>query len=192
MINVNEIVNEINKAIKGFLTNSTYSNSSLNGIAYNLLKDKENSLPAVIDHKGNATYTGIDDKYNLVTYHRIMTTTPTKGGVSQYGDGNKKTKITNVMSLVVFANREKLKLQQEVLANYILASLPTNIDKAILLKESLSECTIDVLKVDFNSSALYKREYLKESVLKPHQMLFEISYQIVYSFNSGCINTCKC
>lgn len=193
MINVNEIVSEINKAIKGFLTDSTFAISSLNGIVYPLLKEKDNSLPATIDHKGNATYTGIDDKYSLMVYHKIMTTVPKKAAATrQFGDGNKTLQVTNKMSLVVFANREKLKLTQEVLANYIVAALPTNIDKAILSKERLSECTIDVLEVNFNSSALFKREYLKESILKPHQMLFEVSYQIVYGFNANCINTCKC
>lgn len=192
MINVNEIVSEINKAIKGFLLDSTFAISSLNGVVYPLLKEKDNSLPAKIDDKGNATYTGIDDKYSLMVYHKIMTTVPKKAeAIKQFGDGNKRIQVTNKMSLVVFANREKLKLTQEVLANYIVAALPTNIDKSILSKESLNECTIDVLEVNFNSSALYKREYLKESILKPHQMLFEISYQIVYSFNANCINTCK-
>lgn len=193
MINVNEIVNEVNKAIKSFLSDSTFALSSLNGIAYPLLKEKDNSLPATIDNKGNATYVGIDDKYSFMVYHKVMTTVPKKADATrQFGDGNKTTQVTNKMSLVVFANREKLKITQEVLANYILASLPTNIDKTILSKERLSECSIDVLEVNFNSSALFKREYLKESVLKPHQMLFEVSYQIVYSFNSTCINTCKC
>lgn len=192
MINVNSIVAEINEAVKGFLTGPSFAASSLNGIAYTFLKEKELALPAVINDKGEAKYIGIDDKYNLIVYHRIITTTPSKKKAGQYGDGNKRTTITNKMSMVVFANREKLKITQEVLANYILASIPTNIDKEILSKESLSECTIDVLDVNFNSSALYKREYLKDGFFKPNQMFFEISYQIVYSFHSDCINTCKC
>lgn len=191
MVSVHAIVEEINNAVKGFLTGPSYQMSSLNGIAYTMLKEKDNSLPAVVDNEGEARYVGIDDKYNLMIYHRIMTTAPSKK-TSQYGDANTRTNITNRMSMVVFANRQKLKLTQEVLANYIVASLPTNIDKSILSQESLNNCTIDVLEINFNSSALYKREYLKDSVLKPHQMLFEISYQIVYGFDSSCIKTCKC
>ena len=191
MINVHAIVDQINKAVTGFLTESSFQMSSLNGIAYTMLKEKDISLPAVIDNNGEARYVGIDDKYNLMTYHRIMTTAPSKK-TTQYGDANSRTMITNRMSMIVFANRQKLKITPEVLANYIVASLPTNIDKSILSKESLNNCTIDVLEINFNSSALFKREYLKDSLLKPHQMLFEISYQIVYGFNSNCINTCKC
>lgn len=193
MVNVNVIVNEVNESIKAFLNDDTFKGSSLNGIAYTLLKDKDNSLPGVIDHKGNATYVGIDDKYALMVYHKIISTVPKKAEKQrQFGDGNPQTVITNTMSLMVFSNREKLKLTQEALANYIVASIPVNIDSTILLKESLIECTIDVLKIDFNSTALYKREYLKESQLKTNQILFEVSYQIVYAFKTGCIKTCKC
>lgn len=192
MVNVNTIIDEINKSIKGFLTDSSFAMSSLNGIAYTLLKDKDNSCPTIIDNKGNAKYVGIDDKNAISVYHKIISTIPGKSKDSQFGDGNSKIIVTNRMSLLIFANREKLNITQEVLANYILASLPTNIDKSVLSKESLSDCIINVLEVNFNSSALYKREYLKESLLKPHQMFFEVSYQIVYGFKSNCINTCKC
>lgn len=192
MVNVNSIIEEINKSIKAFLTDSSFAMSSLNGIAYTTLRDKDNSCPTIIDNKGNATYVGVDDKNSISVYHRINSTAISKAKESQYGDGNTKINIANRMSLIIFANREKLNITQEVLANYILASLPTNIDKSILSKESLSDCLINVLEVTFNSSALYKREYLRESLLKPHQMFFEISYQIVYGFKSSCINTCKC
>lgn len=193
MINVNTIVKEINKSIKGFLTDSTYSASLISGIAYTYLKDKTDTLPGISNDKGDIKYVGIDDKYSLNVYHKIINTTPTKSITArQYGDGNKSTKVVTQMSVIVFANRTKLGIQQEVLANYILAAMPTNINRAILLEESLSDCTIDVLKINFDSSGLYKREYLTESKLKPHQMLFEISYQITYTFNSDCVKTCKC
>lgn len=193
MINVNTIVKEINKSIKGFLTDSTYSASLISGIAYTYLKDKSDTLPGISNDKGDINYVGIDDKYSLSVYHKIVSTTPTKTIAGrQYGDGNKSTKVVTQMSVIVFANRTKLGIQQEVLANYILAAMPTNINRAILLEESLSDCTIDVLKINFDSSGLYKREYLTESKLKPHQMLFEIGYQITYTFNSDCVKTCKC
>lgn len=148
-------------------------------------------IPTEIDDNGEAKVLFPDDKNPIQFYHKVNSIAYSLQK-EQHGNGNDSIVRVAQMSLVVFAQRNKIKLSEEVLDLYIAKGLPSKLTVVQKQELKLNDCTITQVTTDFNSVQLFAREYnTKQYYLKPEHLFFEVKYQIECKLNKSCINTCE-
>ena len=132
-----------------------------------------------------------DDRYNLITYHRVI-------GSKQYtnvgGYGSDSNYITETvpMMLVVMGYFNKLNITDEQLEQIFLPHLAYNLvtDAASI---GIRRGAITPVSTNFDSMALFNQEYKNvQPFLKTNLMYFQIRYQIESTYDKNCFNNTTC
>jgi len=107
---LNEIVDIVNDTLAtGKL--KTY-NRKLFGISELLPRNFNNAqdtIPALVTNFGSTMFSGFDDKFDIVIYHRCISTSIEEGAVL-FGDGLNTAREIAEMRMVVFGQRKKLQV----------------------------------------------------------------------------------
>ncbi|MBA4168750.1 MAG: hypothetical protein H0X41_14590 [Chitinophagaceae bacterium] len=180
MPSVNDIVLTINR-------NLDLPGSKLYGVAVSALRENE-KFPVVMDANGNGTDCGINDKYEIIGYHKINQMASRVDGKNGYGDSPGAVVNSYTMQLIVWQNRKKTKLYSDELLTLIQSAFPDQVTKGIKPFQSV--------RLQFNSAILndmqvYNQEYQYDKPrLLPEHNLFLINYTLETAFEKGCFNTC--
>jgi hypothetical protein len=156
--------------------------------------DSGGFAPAIINLNGEADYIIYDDLYNIVGYHKILSSTLQLGPAY----GAKKVDflkgITDI-ELVVSANRTRTKKNPRQLANIILSYMPGG-QITLYNTDGVTEVghgSVYPVNQTFDSLSLFSRDYRgTENFISPSIFLFGIRYRIESNFRKECFNTCLC
>jgi len=189
-----EIVDIINDKLKATVFNDKrFQKAAMFGIAKPMPYKKGDVfelIPTEVNHLGEGKKLVPDDKNPVQCYHKVNAIRNTLSK-SQYGNGNDFIIRIAEMSMIVFALRNVIKMSEHDLDFNILASFPAKPTKEQISEMKLNDCTITYNSADFNSMAVYAREYnTKSYYLNTNHLFFEVKYTIECRLNKACINTC--
>lgn len=191
-----EIVDVIDDAIvAGALTDSRFQNRAFAGLCF-LVPCKINDtnvsamIPAKVSTVGECNFIVPDDTFNLVTYHRVLSTIY-RPSISQYGDGTDYIDATADMVLTVISFTDKLRIQPENVEALFISGFPTSFSSALKKSLQLRSLNAIITASSFDQVAIFNSEYRGETYfLKPGTVIFQIRYQIIQSFKKDCFTIC--
>lgn len=195
MADLNKIVCIINDSLKEKSFNDKrFQKVAAFGISKSLPYKKGDVIeyiPTELNDNGDAKMLIPDDKNPVQIYHKVNSINYSLQK-EQYGNGNDSIVRVANMSMIVFAQRNLIKLSEDMMDLYIIKGMPSKLTTASLTELKLNDCAITQSTTDFNSLAVYAREYnTKKYYLKPEHLFFEVKYQIECKLKKSCINTCE-
>jgi hypothetical protein len=188
-----KIVNEINQAVVPAGVNHSV------GIAQPLPRksDEGNSiqlLPAYVDENGEAHYVGADDDYDTIFYHKLNRIVAGKSSINKgYGDAKPLDVHQALMSMVVFAQRNRIKKTSDELALELHMKFPEEASKLLQQQWQIKQNAIRVTDINLNTLQVFQEEYQNVGFfLKPEQFLIKVNYTIESAILKKCfINPCS-
>jgi hypothetical protein len=161
----------------------------IHGLAQSMNRDnagKTETLPALVDKKGEGQYVGIDDKNSVIIYHKggaMQVQTKPNSGV---GDSAGDLVYTYTISMVILIDRKKLEMLPDEIALLIQANLKDQIKI-----QDYKSVIIRIQNIILNTQQVFSSEYQNTVYkVKPSQSLFVINYQIESTFNKRCFAKC--
>lgn len=197
MAYLKEIVTIVNDALVArALSTERFVGKRTFGIAATITyKEKDGSdvrKPMLTNNTDDEIYVGYDSQFPVTIYHKVSTSTTEPDPEKSYGDHLKVVTQTANIQMIVYGNRNKIKLSPEELEALLIDSFPSNLTKAQKQPYKLRSVTITPGQTNFNSTAVYQQEYSAESRMKPNDIFIAINYTVVSSFKQGCLDLCEC
>lgn len=194
---LHEIVDIINDTLAtGKLKDDGVFNKKLFGLCEILPRnynDEQDGIPAVIDLNGGTTFSGFDDRYSIVIYHRCLSTDIVEAPVA-FGDGTNVAREEASMRMIVFADRLRTQHQPTQLSNRLTAAIQQQLSRTQTQSfPGLIGVTIDMNSTNYDGVAIYGDEYgLPSSTypVHPHQMYLALDYTITTDYDVTCISDC--
>ena len=166
-----------------------WTGSQIHGMAQSMNREaggKTETLPCLVDKKGEGIYIGIDDKYPVIIYHKAGQIIGTQKTGSGYGDSIADQVNTASISMVVFIDRKKI----EMLPDEVAMMIQANLADGLKVKDYKS-VTVRIQNIILNTQQVFASEYQNTPYkIKSSQNLFVINYQIESTFNKRCFATC--
>lgn len=187
---IGQAITAINTAIEAAMTDKRFYSSQLFGLS-RLVPQEQGQLPAVVDHNGNGTFAGFDDRYPVVLYHRAISMTDAQvEDIATFGDGLTHHQSIYRMRCVVYADRDRLKMYGENLAGMILSSMRIstrgNSDGLLNITTDTFSCDLDPVRVFTEEYALPQSQFN----LPINAAYFAINYNLNIEYNTTCIDYC--
>lgn len=155
--------------------------------------EDQDTLPVIVNTRDYSTFAGLDDRYSLQLYHRILSVEQQESPLS-YGDGQTNGREVATMRCVVFADKQRTRLDQYQVSFMIRSSLNRQYSGVALEAYSgLLGATIEATTDNYDGVEVYNQEYGLEAQTYPvrmHQCLFTIDYTITSDYNNSCITSC--
>lgn len=153
--------------------------------------DNDASFPALYDADGNGEFTSIDDRYNLVAYHRCLGRSYVNEEAN-FGDGNINQTETNQMLLCVWAKRDDLRMSKETIQDKLIQSLPTNLSAQFQYDYAgVSGVFIAANEINNDVKAVWSQEFTGyEYQLDTSHVLFTLTYSVEIKYRKSCISDC--
>lgn len=197
MPKIKPIVNAINEHLKSVaLADACFTGTKFSGITEAINKrstDMAETVPCETTNDGEGFPIYPDDSFPLQIYHKILGSVIRVNPNLQYGRTEDVLTRTVSLSMVAISQRAKTKLSAEELDLLLLYGMPYGLDKQSIKNLNLKSCNINVLGTDFDSQAIYSREWPSAGKpLSPDLVILEIKYQIGCTFNRKCINPLCC
>lgn len=191
-----EIVNHINSKLieaNGVLDNASIV-KKFNGIAKFVPQQTETTtrIPMLYDIATFEQFAGIDDRFNLHGYHRILNrkieTSP-----NNFGDSNNFLIETTNMLLVCFCDMERIGMTEYKVSEKVQYAIPTILSNTFVATlEGVQSVEVAATDIDNDNIGLWTSEYNgTDYALGVHQSLFAVTYQIVTHYNKSCIANCE-
>jgi hypothetical protein len=189
MVKIHDIVDEINTALQVQFAAKRFQKGSFDGIGELLTIDGER-FPCLVDNSGTTTKLIIDDVKPFQVYHRHIRT-EFKNSEQDFGDRISITGTSNML-MIVIGDRSRLQLTLEDIISGVAAGWPLTLSKTTLNTLELQKCDIVPGQFNIDKEAVYKGEYSSaEFILKPHNIMFSFSYQIVTELDQVCFVLCE-
>lgn len=194
---IHEIVNIINTTLAaGKLSDDGRFNKAMYGIAETLPRNydgEQDGIPAIVDLNGGIQFSGFDDRYSIVIYHKVLSTSIVDAPIG-FGDGNNAAREEAQMRMIVFADRMMTKLQPTQLSFLLLAGLNQQLQASqITSLPGLYGVNIEPGDTNYNSVTIYTDEYKLPAntyPVQPHQCYIALDYTITTDFDVTCISDC--
>lgn len=188
-----QIVVLINAGLKASaLSDKRFDKGVFYGIA-KLLPRIENeqtvTIPAIVDNDGNCTDVTIDDMKPFHLYHRVTDIVYAKG--DSFGDEQLITE-TASMLMVVYGDRNILKLETEQLIAAIQAGFLTELSMTDKDAYKIKTCSLEIGNINLNPQQVYSGEYSGDVgyELKPNSIMVSIAYTITSEYDKQCVDIC--
>ena len=193
---INEIVNIINTTLaQGKLKDSRF-NKQLLGLSELLPRNyqgDQDSIPAMVSLNNSAQFSGFDDRFNIVIYHRCLSTNIVESPVL-FGDGLNTAREESVMRMIVFADRTSLQLQPQQLSFLLSSAVQQQLKYSqISSYAGLYGVTIEANTTNYDGVRIYQDEYKKPAQsypVQPHQIYMALDYTITTDYDVSCISDC--
>lgn len=188
---LNDIVQQINEGLTStlFSQSKRFSGSKLYGICEQAVKTgrQKEEFPSIVDLAGDGKYVGIDDKQNLIIYHRKQNLSISDDTVNKgYGDNPAGSINTYSMVMVVYMNRKKLNMEADELVVYLQKHFPYTLEN-----KNFTYLSASIDSVILNTQQVFRTEYTNVNYfMKPEHALIAISYTIEGKPNLACFNRC--
>jgi len=193
---LNNIVQSINDNLRATsLKGSRFQDSQLYCIAKPALvtyKDDVTKLVPVIFSDLKEIDVTADDQWDLMLYHRVISC----NYVEARGFGNDNDIIERAnMLMVVYADPERLNINQEDLSFLCVAGLPATRFNTTNADNPNANITGVIIPgtVNHNSFQVFSGEYQSTGYpLKPQSIYFSVQYTIETTANRNCLNCFDC
>lgn len=161
------------------------------GLAQSLERVQGNTtetIPAIVDKSGEATYVGLDDTHPAILYHKNTGIIFTRGTGTQQGYGDQKGYViaTHAMSMILYLDHKRTNLLPDEAALYIQANFADEIKM-----DPYKQITPNITSVILNSATVLASEYVgSEFKIPPGKSLSQINYTIESVFSKNCFEKC--
>jgi hypothetical protein len=192
---LNEIVDIVNTTLAtGKL--KTY-NRKLFGVSELLPRNFNNAqdtIPALVTNFGSTMFSGFDDKFDIVIYHRCLSTTIEEGAVL-FGDGLNTAREVAEMRMLVFGNRKKLSLQPQQLSFLLSSGVQQQLASSQISNYAgLFGCIIEANTTNYDGVGIFTSEYklaASRYPVHPEHIYLALDYTITTDYDITCINDCS-
>ena len=192
---LNEIVDIVNTTLAtGKL--KTY-NRKLFGVSELLPRNFNNAqdtIPALVTNFGSTVFSGFDDKFDIVIYHRCISTSIEEGAVL-FGDGLNTAREVAEMRMLVFGNRKKLSLQPQQLSFLLSSGVQQQLAYSqISSYAGLFGCIIEANTTNYDGVGIFTSEYklaASRYPVHPEHIYLALDYTITTDYDITCINDCS-
>lgn len=188
---VNHCVEQINTAIMNRLNDKRFTSGGVFGLAQLMQREGE-TIPALVDNSGKGEFTGFDERFSIIIYHRALTIlsaeTPNRAG---FGDGNTSITDTVRMRCVVYADRNRVKMQNVDLASVINASLRTRISRTN--QTGMYGANVENITADLDPLSVFITEYQLPATaynVPTSGAYFAVNYSLNIDYDTSCITDC--
>lgn len=186
-----EQIELINNSIKSSLNDTRFAGTYWGGIAkdvYRKSEGKESVHPGAIGVDGKEYYYGIDDKYPMIVYHKILTNSYAYAE-RQFGEQGKHRIVRSNVKMVIASFQNRIRLT----ANQLEAVISVNFPATVSTTDLNIETRIILDGSDMRQRKVFNEEYQGiEYFLGVEHILFSISYTIETNYKQGCIDICEC
>jgi len=187
-----QIVKYINAKLKANLSGSQFQQGMYFGLAKQVVRNQDNTPFIVIfDNEGNDLSDFINDKYSITVYHRMTGQTffpVEQNQATSFGDGAEVKGTVMNMVMVVYGDRNKLKMTNEELCSLMYVYFPT------VMEDSLRTQLTGLQNVNFSpvsSNNISAQVSQSEGITcEVENILFSINYQIREQIDANCIEQC--
>ena len=194
---LNEIVGIINTTLaNGKLKDDQRFVKQLNGLAEQLPRNYNNNqdgIPSLVDINGGIQFSGFNDTYSIVLYHRCLSTTIVETPVS-FGDGLNTAREEAQMRLICFADRLRCKVQPQQLAFLLTSGIQQQLTYSTISGYAgLFGVTIEAGTANYDGVSVYTNEYKLPAAsypVHPTQIYFALDYTITTDYDVTCISDC--
>lgn len=184
-----KIVEQINATLlTEIFSKGNFSGSKLFGLGYpELVTENETVKPIVYGlNEEDFTY---DDIYPVCLYHRQLATPVSQSPQDSFGDEDSQKETAN-MTMIVWANRDKIKIHESTLASWIGSVIGINFAPSLFADLSLSKVTVSPVNYNFDSNGIFQQEYRQNKPFGIENEYFSIQYKIESSYTKSCFATC--
>jgi hypothetical protein len=190
---ITEIVDQINTKLDQISFNAPQFNTNLQGLC-NLLPRQSETIPAVVTLSGSAEFSGFDDRYNVVVYHRCLSTEQIDNP-NQFGDANTLGREQAKMRMIVFANRRSIQENEQSLAFRIARGVSNQFYKSDFSSLSgVKGIIVDAGVSNFDGVSVFTSEYkmpITSYPVQPEQIYFAMDYILTIDYDINCISSCS-
>lgn len=191
-----DIVDMLNADLQsGKLTDGSRFINQLNGLSdlQPVNQEDQTTVPVLVSQRDFSTFSGFDDRYSFQAYHRILSVTNEESPLS-YGDGADNGREVVAMRMVIFADKQRTRLNQYDLAFMVRSSLNRQyLGNTLTPYNGLLGVTVEAVEDNYDGVQVWQQEYALEASAYPvrmHQCLFTIDYTITTDYNNSCITSC--
>lgn len=190
-----KIVEQINSTLlTEIFSKGVYQDSKLFGIAYpQAVTESGEKLSYVItgyDSNGKQENGGYDDSYPVCLYHRQLQTPVAPSVGANFGRDSGSQNETTQMTLVVWANRDKIKTHESTLASWIASTININFPPDAFSDFQLNKVSVSATNINFDSTNVFQTELKAQYPFGIETEYFSIQYKIESSYTKGCFTTC--
>ncbi len=194
---INEIVSIINTTLAtGKLSDDKRFVRQLHGLSETLPRNYNNAqdgIPTLVDVNGGTMFSGFNDAYSIVIYHRCLSTNIVEAPV-QFGDGNNAAREEASMRMIVWADRIKTKLQPQQLSFLLTSAVQQQLMYTqISSYPGLYGVTIEADRTNYDGVAIWQQEYKLPAAtypVHPTHIYLALDYTIVTDYDVTCISDC--
>lgn len=194
---INEIVSIINNTLAaGKLSDDKRFVRQLHGLSETLPRNYNNAqdgIPTLVDVNGGTMFSGFNDAYSIVIYHRCLSTNIVEAPV-QFGDGNNAAREEASMRMIVWADRLKTKLQPQQLSFLLTSAVQQQLMYTqISSYPGLYGVTIEADRTNYDGVAIWQQEYKLPAAtypVHPTHIYLALDYTIVTDYDVTCISDC--
>jgi hypothetical protein len=194
---INEIVSIINTTLAaGKLSDDKRFVRQLHGLSETLPRNYNNAqdgIPTLVDVNGGTMFSGFNDAYSIVIYHRCLSTNIVEAPV-QFGDGNNAAREEASMRMIVWADRLKTKLQPQQLSFLLTSAVQQQLMYTqISSYPGLYGVTIEADRTNYDGVAIWQQEYKLPAAtypVHPTHIYLALDYTIVTDYDVTCISDC--
>lgn len=205
MPKLKNIVSYINSSLwkDGVLKNrSGFQGGQYYGLAKQVIKINPNNqnelVPFIYSGRDEIELTNdpespkLNDTYPFQIYHRVNSIVVRTFNSDQklYEGGIVETA---TMLAIVFADPEKVNIEQEDLAFLLFAGLQSDVADSVINDLSLQSVKINPVSANVNSQSVWQNEYQSADYrLSPQSIYFSISYTIETTSHKNCLSCQDC
>lgn len=193
---ITNIVDLVNTSLASKLVDGSRFVKQLNGLSELIPRNEgedQTTLPVLVSTNDYKTFDGLDDRYSIQIYHRVISVEQVESPLS-FGDGATNGREEAKMRIVCFADRKRTKLDPYAMAFLLRSTLNEQFTNAQLIPFSgLLGAIVEATEDNYNGVEVWQNEYTLPSESYPvklHQMLLSIDYTITTDYNTSCITSC--
>jgi hypothetical protein len=193
---ITNIVDLVNTSLASKLVDGSRFVKQLNGLSELIPRNEgedQTTLPVLVSTNDYKTFDGLDDRYSIQIYHRVISVEQVESPLS-FGDGATNGREEAKMRIVCFADRKRTKLDPYAMAFLLRSTLNEQFTNTQLIPFSgLLGAIVEATEDNYNGVEVWQNEYTLPSESYPvklHQMLLSIDYTITTDYNTSCITSC--
>lgn len=189
------IVDLVNTSLSTKLVDGSRFVKQLNGLSELIPRNDEEqtTIPVLVSTNDFKTFDGLDDRYSIQIYHRVLSIEQTESPLS-YGDGATNGREQANMRIVCFADRKRTKLDPYAMAFLLRSTINEQFTNTQLIPFSgLLGAIVEAGQDNYNGVEVWQNEYslpAESYPVKLHQMLISLDYTITTDYNTSCITSC--
>lgn len=195
MLDLDNIVASINTFLRTeVFKDRLYSGSNFVGITEMVPHETSEegviqTVPSVIDSKGESNPITLNDTYPLQVYHRLVARATGTPKIPGYGDENNNVKDAYQLAVVIIGDRTKIQEKQSQIDQLVYRMFPSSIKNG----QGKIICYIKPLNTDFRTKTVFEGEFQGISFSQFYKyFIIKMDYSITtQNYQRQCVEVCN-